>query len=290
MQSSGALRARISRERKTKTSTPPPHLYRQFIVERRLKTLFPIYDISPKSEAPHSCRILYLHGGNFLFDINSFHWAFVAAMAERLNAVVTVPIYPLGPEVTLYEMYDMVQPLHDEMASCLDDDTPIFTVGDSAGACMALVLTQRALAEGGVASTRLVLTTPVVDSSLTNPETRRMAGADPWLGIPGIEETLRLACPGSNPKDPVISPLYGDMTDLPPTMVLTAEYDLLSPDTRRFVKKARAHGCDIEHVEGPGMIHAWPILPFHEGYEAREAIFQWLEDACIEDASYMSYD
>lgn len=276
-QSADALHTRIKRERKTMTHHPPKHMRRDLIVEERQSGGFPVYDISPKSEAPHRARLLYIHGGAFVFEILPIHWAVAAELAEGLNAVVTVPVYPLAPEHTLPEMYDMLRPVHDETAAtALRENVPFLMVGDSCGGSMALGLTQQAHEAGKLIASRLVLTTPVVDSTLTNPDMRAAAPGDPFHDMPGFEEILKIACPGMDPKDPVVSPIYGDLSVLPPTLVFIAETDLLSPDARRFVDMARDKGREVEVVEGEGMVHVWPVMPFYEGGLAREKMVEWL--------------
>lgn len=278
-QSADALHARIQRERKTLTHHPPEHLQKQLIVEEREVGGFPVYELSPKSESPHRTRVIYIHGGAFVFEILPVQWAMAAELAERLNAIVTVPVYPLGPEHKLLEMYDMLQPVHDETAElAVRENVPFFMVGDSCGGSMALVLTQQALKERKPIASRLVLTTPVVDSSLTE-DLRKAAPQDPFHDLPGFEEILRVVCAGMDPKDPVVSPIYGELGDLPPMMVSIAEKDLLSPDTRRFVEMARDKGREVEVVEGEGMIHVWPIMPFYEGKLARDRMMEFLEKA-----------
>lgn len=280
-QSPEALHARITKERKTLTHKPPPSLYRRVAIEERIQDGYPVYEVSPKSENPHKARILYLHGGAFVFEILDIHWNVAAELAEGLNAIVTVPIYPLGPEHKLGEMYDFLMPVQDDVArQAQRENVPFLMVGDSCGGSMALVLTQKALAAGkrmgkGIAE-RIVLTTPVVDSSCANPDMRAAAPKDPFHDMPGFEEILRTVCEGMDPKDPVVSPLYGDLSGLPPMLVFIAEKDLLCHDARKFVDMAKQEGREVEVVEGEGLIHVWPVMPFYEGGVARKQMIEWL--------------
>jgi acetyl esterase/lipase len=76
-----------------------------------------------------------------------------------------------------------------------------------------------------------------------------------------------------------VSPLFGDVDELPPMMILAAEMDLLTPDTKRFVQKAQAAGKDVTVVEGPGMMHVWPLaLPDHDGKKATDDMVDWMEE------------
>ncbi|KAJ4270183.1 hypothetical protein NW762_001859 [Fusarium torreyae] len=278
-QSAIGLNNRITKERQHPERVPPKRLYREFCVEEAKRpghiAPYTVYTVSPKTETPTRGRILYLHGGGFVFDITPQHWELVAQLARRLNATVTVPLYPLGPETSLMKMYEFVQPLHDELASA-PDQTPFWIMGDSAGGTMSLVLTQRAKMAGHQIAQRIVPITPCTDSSLVNPDLHKAALKDPWLDVPGIAEITRLICPEMNTRHPNVSPIYGDLR-LPPMLVFAAGQDLLTPDTKKMVEMAKERGTRVELVYGEGMIHVWPILPIWEGKQAIDKMVEWLE-------------
>ncbi|KAG6255360.1 hypothetical protein E4U23_004327 [Claviceps purpurea] len=259
---------------------PPLSFHSRFIVEeRRVDGGYPVYDISPKSEKPSRVRILYVHGGSFVFEISSNHWTLVALLVERLHARITVPIYPLAPEKKLNDQLAMLQPIYDDMmVASSGDDTPVIAAGDSAGSCLILALTQEALQEGKSVAAGLMLITPVVDVTLRNEESHKLSPRDPSLDIVGLDESIQLARGDRSVYDPRASPLLGEVDRLPPMMVLTAENDLLGPDARLFVDKARAAGREVTHVEGKGMMHVWPLeLPHHDGKEAIDRMVHWIE-------------
>ncbi|KZZ93350.1 esterase [Moelleriella libera RCEF 2490] len=277
--SAEALQQRLALDRqKPVDNEPPAQLGTKFIIDRRKVQGHVVYDISTKSETPNKARILYLHGGSFLFDIRPQHWALIATLAERLEAVVTVPLYPLGPESKLKDMYAFLQPLHDEMVASRED-APLFVIGDSAGGTMALVLTQEAIKVGKRTAAGLVAITPVVDATWTNPEVYAVAPKDPWLDIPGVKEAARLVRGDWPLTDRRVSPWFGELSGLPPLMVLAAENDILGPDARRFAAKVKAAGRDVTLVEGHDLMHVWPVvLPDHDGREAIDGMVSWLDN------------
>ena len=63
-----------------------------------------------------------------------------------------------------------------------------------------------------------------------------------------------------NPSDPLISPLLGDLSNLPPTLVLASHDEILRDDGRRYVNKAVAAGSEAEFVYCINMPHVWPIF------------------------------
>jgi acetyl esterase/lipase len=63
-----------------------------------------------------------------------------------------------------------------------------------------------------------------------------------------------------NPSDPLISPLLGELSSLPPTLVLASHDEILRDDGRRYVNKAVASGSQAEFVYCMKMPHVWPIF------------------------------
>ncbi len=269
------LRRWIAQARKRQSHPPPAGMADDLSVGMHKADGFPVYEIPPRSSTAK--RILYLHGGAYVFEITSYHWELIAEMAERLGFGVTVPIYPLAPEHDFHDMFGMVAGVYRAML----EETPaadIVFMGDSAGGNMAVVLTMMMARQGLPAPGRHVLISPGLDMSLANPDMLAAARDDPWLDIPGGLEAIRLYGAGLPRDDWRISPLYGDLSVLPPTLLLTGSRDLLSPDNLIFAQKARAAGVDVELVYEKGMFHVWPLIRMPEARRARDRIVAFLEE------------
>lgn len=281
-QSPEALQAQIDKEKqKERKAVTPAHEpskrirktanWRETVVGGHA-----VYEVTSKSGRPIRNRILFIHGGAFIFEITPLHWRVVIELADRLDAVVTVPIYPLGPDHHLTEMYDMLRPLYDSMASSWES-TPFIAVGDSAGGHLALGLTQEAVEQNKPAAQRLVLITPSVDTTFTNPDVIAASKTDPWMDIAGCRAIKDIICPDLEGEDPRASPIHGRLAGLPPMQVFAAEKDLLSPDVRRFVSMVREQGSSAELIEGEAMLHCWPLMPMDEGRKARDEICRFVD-------------
>lgn len=264
----------IAYARKTEDHHPPALLRERLHITERSVDGFPVYEIVPK--AGERRRILYMHGGAYVFQITSYHWGLIAEMAERLGFGITVPIYPIAPEHDFHAMFGMVGEVYRQMLDETDGENIVF-MGDSAGGNMAVVLTMMAAEEGLPLPSRHVLISPGLDMSLSNPEVFEAERNDPWLGISGGLEAIRMYSAGIDRSDWHISPLYGDLSVLPQTLLLTGSHDLLSPDNLIFAKKARAAGVDIDVVYEEGMFHVWPLIEMPEARRARNSIVTFLE-------------
>lgn len=268
-----SLNGWIARARRTQDHRPPAALSATLDISQSELGGHPVYAVVPK--APLAGRhIVYLHGGAFCFEMTSYHWSLVAEMSERLGATVTVPIYPLAPEARFDAIFGFAMQVYRSVL----DRTParsLVLMGDSAGGNMAVVLTMMAAREGLPLPARHVLISPGLDMRLENPEVAAMEAADPWLGIPGGLEAIRLYAGDMDRYDWRISPVLGDLSVLPPTLILAGSRDMLTPDTVRF---AEAAGPKVEIDVAPGMIHVWPLIDMPEARMARNRIVTWLED------------
>ncbi|TGQ69443.1 alpha/beta hydrolase [Mesorhizobium sp. M00.F.Ca.ET.186.01.1.1] len=266
----------IAAARKTENHQPPVALRRRLNIEVHSVDGFPVYEIAPR--AGEHKRILYLHGGAYVFEITPYHWDLIADMADRLGYAITVPIYPIAPEHDFHAMFGMVGNVYRRM---LDATVPqdIIFMGDSAGGNMAVVLTMMAAEEALPLPSRHVLISPGLDMSLANPAVFEAERNDPWLGIPGGLEAIRMYSAGIDTSDWHISPVYGDLSVLPKTLLLTGSRDMLTPDNLIFAQKARDAGVEIEVVHEEGMFHVWPLIDMPESRRARQHIVAFLSEA-----------
>jgi acetyl esterase/lipase len=62
------------------------------------------------------------------------------------------------------------------------------------------------------------------------------------------------------PTDRRLSPLRGDLANLPPILIQASEAEILVDDARRYANKARAAGSPVEVETWRGMVHVWPAF------------------------------
>jgi monoterpene epsilon-lactone hydrolase len=66
--------------------------------------------------------------------------------------------------------------------------------------------------------------------------------------------------PDGDPTNPFVSPLYADLTGLPPLLVMVGTAEILLEDSIRLAAKAEAAGVDVDLVIGEEMFHVWPFF------------------------------
>ncbi|MGG5257196.1 alpha/beta fold hydrolase [Phycicoccus avicenniae] len=214
--------------------------------------------------APDGGVLVHLHGGAFVNGIMPQHWSFVGGLADRTGRVVHVARYPLAPAHSVDDAHAFLAALVDHLGG-----TPVHVLGDSAGGNLALLLAQR---HPDAHVVGLTLVAPWVDLAMDNPAMDAVERRDPWLTRVGMRPIAAHWLAGRDAKDPDASPLHGDLSGLPPTLVLVGDRDICRPDCDRLATLARDAGSDVElHVEA-GSPHVYPLLPTPEGARAREQV------------------
>jgi monoterpene epsilon-lactone hydrolase len=83
-----------------------------------------------------------------------------------------------------------------------------------------------------------------------------------------------------DPKNPLVSPLLGDLQGFPPVLVQATPPEILFETARQFVERAKAAGVDATLQTWDGMIHVWQLFGlglFPEAQEAIEKVGEWVK-------------
>ncbi|MFL6560214.1 MAG: alpha/beta hydrolase fold domain-containing protein, partial [Bacillus sp. (in: firmicutes)] len=118
----------------------------------------------------------------------------------------------------------------------------------------------------------IVCLSPWVDLTSSGESYRKNVGLDPYLTVKGVREgALMYAENEESLEHPLISPVFADLTGLPPLFIQAGNHEILQSDAELLAKKAKNAGVDVTIKVWEGMWHVWQIsgdvLP-----EARKAI------------------
>lgn len=271
----GARRHIRERSLRPQSFGPPRMLRSDVEVSVRREGGWPIYTLTPRSGGAHG-NVIYCHGGGWVNEIARQHWELAADIAARAKTTVTLPIYPLIP----YGTADKVIPAFADLVRANRAEYgDVCLAGDSAGGQIALSTAVVLRDAGDPSVPRTVLISPATDLSMVNPEIPIVQPEDPWLGRDGgvvLGDHWRGPLPFTDPR---VSPLYADFTGLGPLTVFCGTRDILLPDARLMVEKARAAGVDVDYREALGLVHVYPLTPTPEGRAARTVIVDTLRAA-----------
>lgn len=218
------------------------------------------------------CVILYLHGGAYAFGIGEQQILFCDKMAQRLNAKVYLPLYPLTPQATVHDAIRFLDAVYDEL---LKEGKPVLLLGDSAGGGLALALAQRLRDRGAVLPKKLILLSPWVDVTMSDPAIPAYDKKDLRLDAYGLVELGKLWAADLDTKDPLVSPIYGDLSGLPPTIVFTGTAEIMVPDNTTLCRRMKEAGVDCSLIYGEELWHVFVIDDIPEGEIAADRIVEF---------------
>jgi epsilon-lactone hydrolase len=223
--------------------------------------------------------VLYLFGGGYVVSSPETRRTLAGHLARAAGARVAVPDYRLAPEhpfpAALEDAIDAYRWLITEAEV---DPRDMVLAGDSAGGGLGLaaMLGLRddglALPAGGVAIS------PWVDLALTGQSLDTRADTDLTVTRADLERKAREYLDGADPRAPLASPLYGDLTGLPPLLLVVGADEALLDDSIRLVRKAGLAGVRTTLVIEPEMQHAFPIFAgrMPEADAAIAGIGEWI--------------
>ena len=202
--------------------------------------------------------IIHVHGGWFNLGTARAYRNFVGHIASSAGADAFIPDYRLAPEHLFPAAVTDVEACYRGLVD--KGINKIAVTGDSAGGNLALVLLSIACAQahkGGIAPVGAVAISPVTDLALTGESYETRAEADPYFTKSQAAGLVASYLGHADPKDPLASPLYGDLSGLPPIRVHVGDDEVLLDDSRRYVERAVAAGVDAELDVWMGMPHGF---------------------------------
>jgi epsilon-lactone hydrolase len=203
--------------------------------------------------------MLYFHGGGFVFGSLRTHGNHIGALARASRARTLAIEYRLAPEDSVpAALNDAVAAYHLLLAEGITSNR-IVLAGDSAGGTLVLNVLIALRDSGAPMPAAGVAISPWVDLECSGESFRSNAELD-FVG----ETHCRLAAAsylaGTDPRRPDISPLFADLSGLPPLLVQAGDAEVLIDQVRELVRRAEALGVAVRASFYPDMVHVWHML------------------------------
>ncbi|MEO2177051.1 MAG: alpha/beta hydrolase [bacterium] len=232
-------------------------------------------------------RLLYLHGGAFRVGSPTSHRYITSEISRRSGSAVLAIDYRMQPEYKTIHCHEDARTAYRWILNNGPEGQSapehLFVAGDSAGGNMTLAVIAWARDNGLTPATGAIGLAPLTDSSLNSPSWKTNLETDPFLG-PGLgvfikvpKFVIAIVSRFSNGKpvnDPELSPLLGDLSNLPPTLLQVSRHEMLFDDSQRYTNKGIVSGSKVELQVWPTMVHVFqgfgPELP--EAVDALEGI------------------
>lgn len=206
--------------------------------------------------------VLHLHGGAYILGSPRTHRGLAAALARTARARVLLPDYRLAPEHPFPAALDDAVATYRWLVHQRGvDPARVAVCGDSAGGGLALALLVRLRELGEPLPACYVGLSPWTDLAGTGASMQDNAARDPWLRAE-LTPLAAVAYAGDRSlDDPLVSPLYADLTGLPPMLVHAGDHEILLDDARRTVERAREAGVVADLGVFDGLWHVFQAFP-----------------------------
>jgi len=205
--------------------------------------------------------ILYVHGGGFHGGSPRTHRLLAGSLAKAASSDVLLIDIRLVPEGRYPAQIDDIRTAYRWMLENGYESGNIVVAGDGTGANLALEAVLRQKAAGRQLPAAFVAISPVSDLSASGASMQANAATDPVISKAVIDALAKPYLGATAPQDPAVSPLFADLSGLPPMLLQVSGSEALLDDSLRLADKARQAGVDVTLEVWPGLIHGWQLFP-----------------------------
>lgn len=206
--------------------------------------------------------LLYMHGGGFTLGSSLCgHRKLFAHLTKACNAQGVAVEYRQTPEhpypAALDDSFNAYKALLDEGFA----PEKIILGGDSAGGGLTAAMSLRAMREGLPKPAACIALSPWYDLTCSGQSYETNASSDALNAKPFVQMMADRYTAGKvSADDPSVSPLFADLTNLPPTWISVAGADIIADDGRRFAEKAKKASVEIVLEEHEGQQHVFEFM------------------------------
>lgn len=215
----------------------------------------PVRTLTPRTGSTR-VHLVHLHGGAYVYSAQEAHWRALARLAVVSGATIHAPLYALAPDASVDDAHALLDAVIDR-TKAVAAVSPLFLSGDSAGGGLALSQALRMRDAGRPPVDGVLLFSPWLDVTLTNPGIAGLERKDPMLSRKMLVQTGRWWARDRDTIDPLVSPLRGDLGRLPPVTTYIGGRDILLADARELDLRIRAVGGESTLREWPSGFHVF---------------------------------
>jgi len=218
----------------------------------------------PEADGPLPL-VINIHGGSWVRLSVGQQDLYYRALANRSRCLIAAVEYTLAPESQLpgaiEETIAVGHWAREHAAEIGADPARIGLMGESSGGNVAAAATHIARDRGDQPWTHQILFIPCLDVRFDSDSWKEF-GEGYLLRPDHLRWALEQYAPGVPATDPRLSPLLAeDLSNLPPALVISAEYDPLRDDGRRYAARLEEAGVPTRYVEVEGLIHHAVAVP-----------------------------
>ena len=225
--------------------------------------------------------IFHIHGGAFAIGSARSSVGLGADMARRTAMRVVSVDYRLAPEHPYPAALEDVTAGYRSLVEQAGPAEPVVVSGESAGGNLAVELLIAGKPDGLTMPVALVLMSPVTDLAATGQSYTDKDDVDPVLSAAAIRTRVADYIGDGDPTDPLVSPIFADLTGLPPLLIQAGSHEVLLDDATRLAARAAAHDVAVVLDVTAGVPHVFQAFAafLDEGAVALDRVARFIDDA-----------
>lgn len=215
--------------------------------------------------------VYYLHGGAYMMGSPQTHRKMVSHIAKRAGMRALLPDYRLAPEHPFPGALEDSTVVYRSLLESGENPARIAIGGDSAGGNLSMATLLALRDAGDKLPAACFLLSPWLDLACEGESLVTNATREPWFlaeEIPGIVKNF---CSEFDVRNPLVSPVFADVSGLPPTLIQAGDHEILLSDSIRLADKISASDGNVTLQVWPDM---WHVFQYFIGKmpESRRAI------------------
>lgn len=212
----------------------------------------------PKANPAHV--LLYLHGGGYIVKTPHVHRVLVGRLARAAETNAFIPDYRLAPEHPFPAALEDAAAAYRGLISQGYTPDHIVIAGDSSGGGLTTALLLYLRDNGDPLPAAACLISAMLDCTFIDPSLIELQQHDPFMRLSDVAMMARHYYGEHDPRNPLISPIFGDLGGMPPLLIHAGEYEILRAEAIRYAEKAQAAGVYVKLKVWEGMIHAFQLF------------------------------
>jgi epsilon-lactone hydrolase len=201
--------------------------------------------------------ILYFHGGVYVIGSAATSVALVGELVRRTGFNAVTLDYRLAPEHPYPAAVEDARAAYEGLLDQGVHPGQIVLAGESAGGGLAIATLLAAREAGLPMPSCAFVMSPYADLTLSGESLDERAALDPILAPAGLRARVTDYLAGADPADPLISPIFGDLSGLPPLLIQVGSHEVLLSDALRLTQRAATADVAVTLDVTPGVPHVF---------------------------------
>lgn len=245
--------------KRTKKFKFPNKLKKEFKTTQFLLAERNVVTLEPKLNRQNK-HIIFLHGGAYCVEANASHWWAIEQIIKKTDFTISFIDYPLSPENTYKEAYQMVFDAYLKLIETYPNDV-FYLIGDSAGGGFCLAFAEWLRDKNfSKLPQKIALLSPWLDLSMSNPDIEEFQKKDFLLDPEALLFCAKNFAGDLDLKNPMLSPIFGDLNNLNDIAIFVGSEEIFLSDCKILKEKLINSNTKFQYKEYNGMQHDWLIF------------------------------